>query len=303
MSGEMRKKPTKWIRRADPTSFPRARAQFPSVPAVRILADSSGFSRHAPWASAIAAQFSARVDRRGVPRPSLIDLAFPERLTILSKYFYMQQLQHHHQTVLNSAGNMVICQLFPKIAGDRRFGSKETLEETSRANLSLRPSYSPVFATKYLPLTLSTPLKNQLGSQVSSTTENGSPFSLSIARRLRVPADRRLRARMEYVENLPANDMVLRIARRHRRNELAQPGMPRELAPAFSVLPTSRPPLTLEQTFTSSTAGKKRRESGDGDPIGAGPGAQTVNVPQLADEVMKQLDRRLMAVRERMGRI
>jgi hypothetical protein len=184
----MRKKTTKWIRRAGPTNSLPARAPFPSVRAVRILADCGGFSRHAPWASAIAAKFSAREDRRGVPRPSLIDLAFPARLTILSKYFHMQQLQPHHQTVHHSVGNMVICQLFPKSAGDRRFGGKQTPEEGSSANRSLRPSDSPVFATKYVPLTLFRPLKNQMGRQESRTAEKGSPFSVSIAGRVRLMA-------------------------------------------------------------------------------------------------------------------
>jgi len=146
MSGEMRKKTAKWIRRAGPTSFRPARAPFPSVRAAGILPDSGGFSRHAPWASAIAAKFSAREDHRGVPRPSLIDLAFRGRVTILSRFISRQPHQHHHQTAYDMRRNTMVWQLFPKVAGDRRFGSKETPEERSRANVGRsagRPADGP----------------------------------------------------------------------------------------------------------------------------------------------------------------
>jgi hypothetical protein len=299
----MRKKTTKWIRRAGPASFRPARAQFPSARALGILPDCGEFSRHAPWASTIAAKFAAREDRRGVPRPSLIDLALPERLSILSKYFHTRLVQHHHQTLHNSVKNMVICQLFSKSEGERHFGGRETAEEKSPAYRSFHPTDSPVYVTKYVPPTLLRPLKNQRARVESSATEKGSPFSFSVARRVSPPADRRLRARMEYVEDLPGKELVMRIARQNRRKEFAPPGMTRELAPDFSILPTSRPPLAIGQTFTPSSGGRKRRESAYGETPNAGPHAQSINVPQLADEVMKQLDRRLMAARERMGRI
>src|SRR5271168_1044892 len=130
----MRKRTAKRIRRAGPTSHLLARAPFLFGPvAAQILADVNGRSRHGDWACAIAEKFSARADRRGTPRPSLVDLALRERLTILSKYINRPMHLHHHQAVHNVLRNTVVQQLFPGIKGGREFSGKEAPDGRNRA--------------------------------------------------------------------------------------------------------------------------------------------------------------------------
>jgi hypothetical protein len=96
-----------------------------------------------------------------------------------------------------------------------------------------------------------------------------------------------------------ATEMTTRIARRLRRVEEALPfsSEPRVVAGA---VPT--------RGF-DEVVGTARRPYRDGSPVhrselgATDPAAPGINVTQLTDEVMRQIDRRLVALRERMGKI
>ncbi len=97
-----------------------------------------------------------------------------------------------------------------------------------------------------------------------------------------------------------APEMTTRIARRLRRVEEALPfsSEPRVVAGA---VPT--------RGFDEVVGTPARRPSRDASPLhcselgATDPAAPGINVTQLTDEVMRQIDRRLVALRERMGKI
>jgi hypothetical protein len=299
MSGEMRRRTAKRIWRSGLTSRLLVPAQFLS----------GRLARHAAWAAAIAERFLQRVDRRGVARPTLVDLAIPRRYAIPSKHINRQSHQHHQnhrQAVSNVFTNTVIWQLLPRcgrIDSQRgRFDSKQPSGLRNDASRSLTATHLTQFATKQLPLNPSLPLKNHASDAESrpAAIGAGSPFFLLSTRRLNVPAYEK---RMEYAEDSRKADVAARIARQHRRYELSRTEMAREPAPIFSPLPASRTSRTLERNISSPIASKTNVESSGAEGFPSRTAAPVVNVTLVADEVMKQLDRRLVAARERMGRI
>jgi hypothetical protein len=96
---------------------------------------------------------------------------------------------------------------------------------------------------------------------------------------------------------------VARLVERHQRVEVAHERLAREFGPQPSIQSPEGP--ADEMTRSISRARRHGQEPAEvQEPSRTRPAPQGgVNVTQVADEVLKQLDRRLIAARERMGRI
>jgi hypothetical protein len=112
------------------------------------------------------------------------------------------------------------------------------------------------------------------------------------------------RAQAFNVDDNPTKESLsTRLARRHRRVEHKRERIAQEFAPESKVESTPwmpvESPRPIAGTRASTPPGSQQPETLE---AGTVPLRQ-INVTQVADEVIKQLDRKLIAARERMGRI
>lgn len=105
-------------------------------------------------------------------------------------------------------------------------------------------------------------------------------------------------------EDVPANEPTsIRLSRRHRRVEEKPERMMQEFAPARGAGIEQAMPLGKVAPFPAARAAvAARSQQVEIQQAGIVPLRQ-INVTEVADEVLKQLDRKLVAARERMGRI
>jgi hypothetical protein len=98
--------------------------------------------------------------------------------------------------------------------------------------------------------------------------------------------------------------LIARLSQRARRIDSAPVEVPVRLVRAPSAAPSAVAAQRFTRIDSSPTAGGvMRTNAAPAWPAPPGPGAAPVNVEQLTSEVIRQLDRRLVASRERMGRI
>ena len=94
-----------------------------------------------------------------------------------------------------------------------------------------------------------------------------------------------------------------RVMRRHRRVEARPFVQARGAAPQISPAPAPEPPVVVHRTLARRPA-QRFDESIQSDPRQqSAPQAPNIHIGQITDAVLQQLDRRLIAARERMGRI
>lgn len=296
----MRRRTSKSIRKASPISNRRAPANLPALPTSRLRTGNRGRSAHAAWASAIARKFSLKVDLQGMFHASLVDLALRERCAILSNSSAGPFHHQHHSTAHNTFKNINVQRILPEPARLWRAGSERITQESRGGNSSpFLTSSTPV--AKHFSL-LSSSAEYRGDKRKSSEEAEDSSFVPIAIHHIAVPNHRLRRERLEHLGENFDDNLVTRIARKHRRKEFAQPGMSREFTPGLSPLLPYRPALTVEQQF-ATPGGNRRAKELPGRSTVNGEGAAALNFIQLADEVVKQLDRRLIAARERMGRI
>jgi hypothetical protein len=102
-------------------------------------------------------------------------------------------------------------------------------------------------------------------------------------------------------EEQPARELPERVTRKHRRVE-ARPYAPaaREIAIVPAAHPAAIPAIPAP---AAPRDGPRAAPAGGGQGGRATPQGPEINVARITDEVLRQLDRRLLAARERMGRI
>jgi hypothetical protein len=309
----MRKRTPKGIRAVGQTKNLRNVARFLCRHTASVLHISSQQSRHAMWASTIAQKLLAKVSRHGIARPSLVDLA--KRLILISKCFNREshhhgfavrnvlrnsESHHHHGYVVRSViRSTVIRQLFSVKTGPRQDGS-ECRQKRRRANLEVFLSDSGSFTTS-LPLTLRL-LRNTVVGEAASSDRQSSIGPLLASHRATGAFQLGERIDRAALETNAMETLATRIVRQHRRQEQVRMGMNRELSSGLANVAPSRLPLRMEHPITYSSGSKKRSEAFGDSVVRREEAAPAVSVTQVADEVMKQLDRRLIAARERMGR-
>jgi hypothetical protein len=261
---------------------------------------SSGL-KHVVWAQRIVQRFGAK---RGFAKAPITDLAIGEaarreKNVTMAGAFYDQR-----RWVRNEFKNIVLRQLFvarPFVSNPSGGEMIQELRgENSQTNSGLcssrhRPLLSPVFAKQI----------SKAGAIVRRTEQVKSlelPLVLAgtrLVRRAGAGSVPLVETEESRIFELP----VAKLARRHQRREIARGRVASEFAPPTSIEAAQSAKLGLARPGVIVRAPKQlpaaQQEAID---VGNSP-LRGMNVTQVADEVMKQLDRRLIAARERMGKI
>jgi hypothetical protein len=260
-------------------------------------------SKHLVWALHIARRFGARRARREFAKAQLTDLAMREAVRRENKIIASGVLYDQRRWIRNEFTNNVHQQLFVARPLVSRLSSSELTQElrAKRSGTALSPSHlqhgllSPIFvkqlskASAIVRRTEQVKSMEQLlilaGTRLSRRTGAGS-----------VPLE-------EATESPRFELPVAKLARRHRRLEIARKRMAKESAPQSSIEGGQRATLEMEQPSNARRTRKHLPALQEEAFEMASAPLRGMNVTQVADEVMKQLDKRLIAARERMGKI
>ncbi|WHZ15380.1 MAG: hypothetical protein OJF52_002224 [Nitrospira sp.] len=302
MSGEMDKGPSKHRPDTRQAEHVHRNGHDPSRRAAPVSMQRGGCSPHLSWAHAITGKFSLNANLRGLSRPSLIDLAIPARLTIRSEYFGWSS-QHIHVGAILS----LLCKRhFLQLRSDRIQMIQNNADRAARAGGKSNASRFGRFweASPLTPLRLE--LSNLTGARSGgSATESRAGYAQRFGCTFNRPArssSGSLGLRVEYVDDHGPSDLVVRLTSRHRRKDMTRTDLARAFGSGPSVL-SGRWSLAVEGAGAQPVGTGKPHDL-SAEPAGRSvPSAPAMNVSLVADEVMKQLDRRLTAARERMGRI
>jgi hypothetical protein len=301
MSGEMDNKSTKPRLRAKATD-PSVRSG-PSREFFKGLKLKSALGRdsHLGWVSDIVGKFGLKATRFWNSRMALIDLA---RSTRGNGAVHFHNGPSHHAQQRNYINVMRLhYNLFPGASAD-------SLLKTSPAQISLRVSgVHRGFAIGRAGLGNTRNLigafraERQLGYR-EETGDGPRPSDVITSRLKQTTSLRQISraAALESVEETSLTHIVTHLARKHRRKEISKGEMGSEFdAPARAVF--SRRIPEGEESVASQRNQPNLNESNIVQSTSTVAAPPPINVPQLTDEVMKQLDRKLVAARERMGRI
>lgn len=302
MDGEMDKRPSKHRPNTRPAEHGHRNGHYPRRRTAPVSMRQAGHSPHLSWAHAIARKFSLRANLRGHSRPSLIDLAIPAGLTIRAEHFGGPSQHLHVGAILNLLCNRQSLQLR---SGHISKG-QVNVGRVVRAGEAMGSSR---FARCLEGSPLTRGRMELLGLPGArsgwAATEFGAGYAHPSGVAFNRPASsfrgsRGLRA--EYIDDNTPSDLVLRLTSRHRRTAMTRTDLARAFGSSSSALSGCAPLRVEESGVHRAGTGKPRDLSAE--PAGrAVPSVPAMDVSSLADEVMKHLDRRLVAARERMGRI
>lgn len=306
----MRKETGKGNRKKGNISRRFASGGFRARPIAPLSAKRARHSIHVNWVAAISAKFEQKRAWHGMARGSLIDLLIPRRLRNISTFFSRALHHYHRPTIHNSfGGTKVECLPWPgSHAGP--IGRGATIELASKQASAHVIREVILRSLSNLPLVLSD-RRRPLPVKADSGRHAVRPalFPSTVGRIVLAATPASPIRSSEYIAAGAGSAAapIDQIARKHRRTESLRVGLTE--GPATG-LPSTRPfgARSAPQHELARPASRRRapeavagRASGVG---AASPGAShpAVNVTRLADEVIKQLDRRLVAARERMGR-
>jgi hypothetical protein len=292
MNEGTRRKMAKQISRMSPAScLPRTRQFLAIARAAQMASKNAAISPHALWAMAIAHRLNARFDQQR--RPSLTDLASSHARA------------HRHRIVRNLFASSSVQQVFsPRRGAGLRSRTAERRTEARHTNQFLVRNNVTRFSTKNYSFSLAgfrwAGLRAVEAGKAAYRPQTGAAISPRVA----TLADQH--GSGHHAEASPVEELARKITRQHERHESGHARTAGALATDVSVPRTNRPLPALVQSFVPSS-GRRRRmepiENGVAERRRAPVSASPVNVSQIADEVVKQLDRRLVSARERLGRI
>ncbi|WHZ21115.1 MAG: hypothetical protein OJF47_000227 [Nitrospira sp.] len=298
----MDKEPSKHRPNTRPAEEGHRNGQYPHRRTAPVSTRRGGCSPHLSWAQAITGKFSLNANLRGRSRPSLIDLVPPARLTIRSEYFAWPSLHIHIGAVLNRLCNRHSLQLrSDRISkaqvNDGRVVRADEVMGSSRFGRFLEASS----LTRRL-MELLSPTDAQSEGEKPDPGRKGSKRSGTTFQRLGPSFRGNQGLRAAYGDDNTPSDLALCLTRRHRRTDMTRTDLVRAFGAGPSVL-SGRAPLRVEESRVHRLGtGKPHDQSAE--PAGrTAPSVPALNVSLVADEVIKHLDRRLIAARERMGRI
>jgi hypothetical protein len=107
---------------------------------------------------------------------------------------------------------------------------------------------------------------------------------------------------LETAEETALPNIVTHLLRKHRRTDVGKGQVGTQFGRQVRRIFNSKP-MQMEDSARNQGRFAKVEESSAVAPTATVIGPQPFSVSQIADEVMKQLDRKLIAARERMGRI
>jgi hypothetical protein len=272
-------------------------------------------SPHVSWTSRITEKLARRTPWLGI-NPEAMILACVARPWILLRQTVLRQIQagtptspaspkEHKGPRSNESNHWLKAQsplaILRHLAGEPIPSSTARLMLESARNCvpqpaifstRLRRNSAVEFAEKPAGLQRTRPLH---GDAIPSRA-----LLLSLANRILV---RRRPVRQEEVtEEVRVNDVSTRVMRKHRRVEERPFMRVRDLTGRLAPAPAAENPVVIERPRPRLAA--KHKPSSELEPRnGVSQADRAVNMAQVTDEVLRQLDRRLVAARERRGRI
>ena len=259
-------------------------------------------SKHIDWAAAIANRFGLRSVERGFAKAKLTDLTIdgwvrPGHSTtiIASHYDQRQWIQNEFKTTVTQ--HLFISQaIVAKNAGKPLPPAlSKTLELLCAVTGETRHAVAvPSFVRRV----------SRSGSLPGNTEQQSVDLPLTFAgTRVKRRGDTYVVGIGDADESIRIEMPVARLVKRHQRVEVARERLAREFGPQPSI---QSPEVPAEEMHRSISRARSH-VLGPADvqePSRTRPAPHGgINVTQVADEVMKQLDRRLIAARERIGRI
>jgi hypothetical protein len=258
-------------------------------------------AKHLAWAARLAQRFGVRSALRGFANATLTDLATHEVIRTKSRIASVALRYDQRQWVRTDIRNFVVHNVFSAKAGVAKGGAGELQAalpggvERVLAERRVLEERTRVVLQNVLRTTA--PLRRT--EQVKSVEL---PLVLA-GTRVKRPGGAGNVASGEEHEAIRFEMPLAKIPRRHRRVEVAKERMAKEFGQNRIATSLEAPTLEVQRSMAPMKSRLPRREQ-EQEPMemGAGP-LRGINVTQVADEVMKQLDRKLIAARERMGKI
>jgi hypothetical protein len=259
--------------------------------------------KHRDWVDRIARRFGVRALGRGFAKAKLTDLGINEVIRRKNWIATVEPRYDRRRWTTNVFKNVILQQVFvarPTVA--KRI--ERSLAPDSRSRMKhkfAQESNSRSAATGV------TNVKRVLrGVAIVRRTDQVQSIELPL-----VLAGTRMNRRTGAGSTaVTEEDAVIRIempaaklARRHRRVEVSRERASKEFGQRSAMQGLESSTLEMERAVASRPI-RQQRSSQEEEP--SEPAARPVsgmNVTQVADEVMKQLDRKLIAARERMGKI
>ena len=259
-------------------------------------------ARHSAWAFQLAARFGIRTTKQGFAKMQLTDVALPAPNRSQSKSPVPAAQYDRRRWIRNEFKTLLLQQIFvtnPLCARTPSPVSGEDVQQNRSRPIPSRGRLTPrlkvaVFATEI--------------AQPRTVVRTGRAKALDLPLEIAgMKIHRRTGAgrtqSFNQDDNPTKESPSTRLARRHRRVEHKPERIPQEFAPERKAESAQwmsvESPHPIAGTIPSTPPRSQQLETLE---AGAVPLRQ-INVAQVADEVIKQLDRKLIAARERMGRI
>jgi hypothetical protein len=258
-------------------------------------------SKHVNWVAAIANRFGVRSAGHGFAKAKLTDLTINERIrpghgtaTIASHYDQRQWIQNEFKTVVIQ--QLVSMAIVAKNAGkplppalSKRLERLCAMPGETRHGLAM-----PSFVRQV----------SRSGSMAGNTAQQSLDLPLTVAgTRVKRRVGTNVAGIGDAAESIRIEMPVARLVKRHQRVEVASERLAREFGPQPSIQSPESPADEMQRSISRARSHVlEPAEVQEPSRTRAAPHGG-INVTQVADEVMKQLDRRLIAARERMGRI
>lgn len=283
--------------------WPRSIARRRETRGLGLSVQGSTFSRHARWAQRIAARFVRNGTRPSIGSQEMV-LAFGVRpwFFVLKKSCFNTRLMdergravqpHVVRETQTFVRNFTSARIYRESAPEGPYGrgagnsaaspdarAHRTGRRTRGTNVEETPSAARPEARA---IARSTP-------SLLRTSTLRSALILSAAE----PTDRE--------EDQGPRVVIASVTQKHRRIEERGANLARDIAPVLALSPSAEP--TAAPNPQAATARKSQRSIVEPEPNSpAARGEAPLNISRVTEEILEQLDRRMTAARERMGRI
>jgi hypothetical protein len=294
----------------------RPTGQRPANRRVRAGACAVGkVSPHVSWTSRITEKLARRTPWRGIYPEAMILVCAARPWTLLRQTVLQQThpgmrsrpASTNEYNRLRSGESKRWPKAQPPVAILRQFGGEPIRRSTARITTEPVRNRLPqpaIFCTRLERSRTVEFMQKPAGPQhtrpLHPDAMPSSPLTLSLANR--IPRQQRSARRDEGVEAVTVNDVSTRVMRKHRRVEERPFMRVRDLPGRVAPAPVAENPVVIERP-RPRLAAKHKSSSELEARNGVLQADRAVNVAQVTDEVLRQLDRRLVAARERRGRI
>ncbi len=259
-------------------------------------------ARHSAWAFQFAARFGVRTTKQGFAKVQLTDIALPAPNRSQSKppipaakYDQRRWIRNEFKTLLLQhvfvANPLPARTLSPASGEDVQQNRSRPLPTRGRSRSRLKVV---AFATEIA--------QPRMVVRTGQAKALDLPLEIAGMKIHRRTGAWRAQSFKEY-DNPTKESTSTRLVRRHRRVEHKREPITQEFATERKVESTHWMPVERSRPIAGTRASTPPRSQPPATLEAGAVPLRQINVTQVADEVIKQLDRKLIAARERMGRI